>query len=1143
MKSPLKLNIKRLLLVVSALSSVLLFSTAALAVHSEHTAKGVPCMYCHGSFYHPTTGLPADYTYVQSFLYLGDGSQDAGGSYDGVGFQCLTVACHGENTVQAQGETVTCASCHTRTAGADATDVDDFVFGGASPVMAKIDPNEWTGSGHGRTTAFTPGSDNPAPNADGKFNSCGGDNYCHDSSVKHDDPVNPFRLRTASGIVNFTDAEDPQSTLENTVCLDCHASTGGYWYDLSDPKATIYVGTMADLTRHFLGRHSNVGQTAGGNFCWDCHDPHGDGNDFMIQDKIAKRSDGTYGKPAPTFEMPLFSPFPDTSGTHLWTDFVNPDPDYNGLCQVCHENTSLKRFTNEYLTPAEDYDTAHNQGQKCTNCHKHSGGFEGAGGGPGADCGSCHDKEQGTPPRRIIRDEFDLAYQHAETWTNFSFTTGQNDCELCHHGLHNSGDGTITLKVWAAGVSGDPNLLTDSTPEQMGGQYDPAHLDSVTPYVIYSRDPADTQGRNDRTLVNKVCLSCHDGEGLQFFSQQPAATIPPDIGSRWNNDTTGVAYNKYAPKDTIPMNNTVPVLSKAYSPHKNVGANDAKVDMDVRAGQPSAIDQRTVNKIACLDCHPSHGSNRASATLIVDNAVGWDTTANSKMLKNPGYPDPPDPEEDLCWGCHVGGMDYYGDSDSPAAPAMPVSRWQGQWNNNTVAPYKNGYDYISSHFYPSRSVAWSGGAPVDPVNDKNPGFGCTTCHDPHGVDPNAGADQIYRLPILRGNWLTSPYKEDRAPGAAPGRAIYNGADNTFGDFPRVVPFKAQANVASGAGYSDGDVGATPGYEGYFIDQNSIGIVSDGSSAINGATYNGYITEYQDKFGGLCLSVNCHVATDLWIIPARNFTGHNTVNWDTANRPPAPVPGTTYYTNIFMSNPVGPNGTGLPGPWGDELQIAPGGSEWAMQYYANIGGTGLPYWNDGFQGGGKYGTRNKQLTSGKTPIARSPVVDDWGNYAFNGSQGSDSLNNWGIDYTKQTTDPYVQDRYHRYPCAKCHTPHASRLPRLMRTNCLDNGSFVGNYYESTTDYKETYILQDAAGTSIPTGNHTPKVDSSAVWDLIANPVAAAGPTLQGPNLMNFEAANCHSVGGSSSGGWNKLTPWNDPVQPNPIVQPGPAPIDP
>jgi hypothetical protein len=115
------------------------------------------------------------------------------------------------------------------------------------------------------------------------------------------------------------------------------------------------------------------------------------------------------------------------------------------------------------------------------------------------------------------------------------------------------------------------------------------------------------------------------------------------------------------------------------------------------------------------------------------------------------------------------------------------------------------------------------------------------------------------------------------------------------------------------------------------------------------------------------------------------------------------------------------------------------------------------------------------------------------------------NPWALDYASQTTGNGIQQGYHKFPCSKCHTPHASRLKRLMRTNCLDNGASVkaGDGFD---DYQNDYFLNTI------TGNHTPQ--GTIAYDyLVTN-----------QNLNNFDAANCHSVAGSSSGGWNSITPW-------------------
>ncbi|ORJ53225.1 hypothetical protein B5V00_16505 [Geothermobacter hydrogeniphilus] len=100
--------------------------------------------------------------------------------------------------------------------------------------------------------------------------------------------------------------------------------------------------------------------------------------------------------------------------------------------------------------------------------------------------------------------------------------------------------------------------------------------------------------------------------------------------------------------------------------------------------------------------------------------------------------------------------------------------------------------------------------------------------------------------------------------------------------------------------------------------------------------------------------------------------------------------------------------------------------------------------------------------------------------------------WGVDETGATT----QTQYHKFSCSKCHNPHASRLPKLMQTNCLDtkHNTWDNNYQTATSGSNNT-----------------------------------------GRSISNWTSAqNCHRLGGNDpsdtrdtpgvGNGWNKVTPW-------------------
>ncbi len=113
---------------------------------------------------------------------------------------------------------------------------------------------------------------------------------------------------------------------------------------------------------------------------------------------------------------------------------------------------------------------------------------------------------------------------------------------------------------------------------------------------------------------------------------------------------------------------------------------------------------------------------------------------------------------------------------------------------------------------------------------------CTPCHDPHGVSPTLGDDRRYAVPLLKGTWLTSPYKEDSP------------ADDPTGTC-------ARSNVSWGSFECDPTAAVLDASIHYQIDRNAF----DG----------GRISEDDEIFAGLCLK--CH--------PKENLTDEYVKNTD------------------------------------------------------------------------------------------------------------------------------------------------------------------------------------------------------------------------------------------------------------------------
>jgi len=104
--------------------------------------------------------------------------------------------------------------------------------------------------------------------------------------------------------------------------------------------------------------------------------------------------------------------------------------------------------------------------------------------------------------------------------------------------------------------------------------------------------------------------------------------------------------------------------------------------------------------------------------------------------------------------------------------------------------------------------------------------------------------------------------------------------------------------------------------------------------------------------------------------------------------------------------------------------------------------------------------------------------------------------WSVNYTRQATAGAngVQSQMHQFPCSKCHTAHTSKLPRLMKTNCMDVGT----------------------GTTL-------RHNSVYTTTLTTNPIGC-----NSTNVTNAYPMVCHNYSkGNVSGatrGWNSKTGW-------------------
>jgi hypothetical protein len=400
-------------------------------------------------------------------------------------------------------------------------------------------------------------------------------------------------------------------------------------------------------------------------------------------------------------------------------------------------------------------------------------------------------------------------------------------------------------------------------------------------------------------------------------------------------------------------------------------------------------------------------------------------------------------EAEACWNCHV---------------ANGIKEWAKTWGAYETGDLVGGPNYVGATWQ-SANFSFKDG-PIASIHQTQHNTGlnppldtgltaadedsisCTACHDVHQVGSDLGGTNYESgaKPWLRGTWTSNPFKEDGAPGEndrTAGGVTTSWTDVNRGNVPR---------AGAGAGSaSNNEIG------GWQIEQNN-GTFTD--------------TNYSN-FAGLC--EKCHQKAGY--LDAAGGVGSN--SW-TGHR--GAVSGFSGGTgaNIFRVGVIR-GGTG----------------EYTDGYmgYNNQQGTrrntSKPTWVGGMR-------NDKFDANGLTPKISGGQLQN-SNSAFPISY------NWGSSPTIDDATP--DNDFHNFPCSKCHNPHASRLPRLMITNCLD---VVHNTWD------------DATGSIQPPNS----------W-------ADGGAGLNAGQLGYAPTAqNCHRYVDGADGnreagaepGWNQVTPW-------------------
>jgi hypothetical protein len=492
----------------------------------------------------------------------------------------------------------------------------------------------------------------------------------------------------------------------------------------------------------------------------------------------------------------------------------------------------------------------------------------------------------------------------------------------------------------------------------------------------------------------------------------------------------------------------------------------------------------------CLACHGFHtnsGTNSVhipteygASVLVPTLTDNYDTHYTAIQLGGSATTSYNETEAEMCWGCHydnlVSDEGEFGVNNNPNTGDKPydygtLSTWdatnKGSWIGATWQ--SPNFSYKDAPLQSMHAANFDSGASG---NDTAANIRCSYCHDVHdtGGGTNNGAG-----PYLRGTWQGNPFPEDGAPLDGFVYPLDGDGGVDLGELPRI----------SALSTSEGGYRNTLG--GYQIEANNpaptpaltIANMAGLCEACHGDGNGSWSTTEIDTLN--YFGTATQVADD-WAGSAVNSSSNGHANSVLGGSGGGAAQATNIYNESIRGNTL----------YAVTTDDGIGGGSPAMVQQQSAGA-----FTYGFRGASKEGLGSVWLFEpNMDTVGQGSKAQLWnGTYTYD----------WG---TVTIDNSSTIDSYHKFPCSKCHNPHASRLDRLLITNCLDIKHET--WSAGTTGYAP---IPSSVGTTNIAGESVSSTNLGRYW-----PFTTA-------------ANNCHrepsadGTGRNSDGnGWNNVTPW-------------------
>jgi hypothetical protein len=417
-------------------------------------------------------------------------------------------------------------------------------------------------------------------------------------------------------------------------------------------------------------------------------------------------------------------------------------------------------------------------------------------------------------------------------------------CYACHWEANR--DGSVNSLYHA----GTPGAAVDLVVWGMG-QRPTVYRPFSTARIFNATAIGTDKEREQMAGVSIHCLSCHNDPNIETRPFSGDSNTPRQYA--WDRQSVAARYSQKGTstwgKYSSAQTNLKMRVIKAFSAHGNAAANQGgwtaatgyDGDMPVTRGGPGT------KNVECFDCHNSHGSRITGITtsyrsfggsksggLLKETQAGkggYRVTYQPSSNQNSASQNPYNAGAGFCFDCHEtaqagtapwGYKSTFG-ADQPIMGYKDTIRF-GPGSKGSTARFagrQTRTGIAASHLKAGKFLNYSTHSQIGGL--------CTPCHDPHGVSPTLGDAMPYALPLLKGTWLASPYREDAPPITMPTRGAYAGkAGNMSMSWEKGDLMGSSADLQAAMSYN--------------TDRNTLG---EGK----------HIKETDDLFGGLCLK--CH----------------------------------------------------------------------------------------------------------------------------------------------------------------------------------------------------------------------------------------------------------------------------------------------